>query len=382
MMGDAARLSKWVDAQRLRELLVEAVDHYSPTYAEEPVIRVFRDVFREASIPYMLQRVRSPHRIGPRANIVVEIGPQPPALLLVGHVDTVMLWYEGSHRAEVKGNRLEGLGAADTKGGCAAMVEAIRALVDSKRKLRQGVCLGLVVGEEEYGDGAARLAEEIRAPLTIVAEPTQLLPCIAHNGYLEAHLVTHGVRAHAAFPERGRNAIEAMLHWVLRISETVRADLETEAVVVSPREIRGGDAGFVVAENCEAYLDIHLPPTGSATAVEQIIERTRGKILRGPAEYSLRYERCFWSPGFTEQGDGKAIGGLSEAFRRAGQAWAPSVFRSHSDAPRFHEAGSVTVVCGPGDLASAHSRYEWVSLHEVERAAHLYASIVETLCGC
>lgn len=372
-----------VDPSRLRALLVEAVDHYSPSYAEEPAIRVFRDAFRGASIPYRLQRVRSRHRIGPRANIVVAIGPQPPSLLLVAHLDTVNLWYEGTHRAEVKGNRLEGLGAADTKGGCAAMVEAVRALVDSGRRPKRGVCLGLVVGEEEYGDGAARLVDEIRAPLTIVAEPTQLRPCTAHNGYLEAHLVSNGVRAHAAFPEKGRNAIEAMLHWVLRISETLHeSDPEHEPVVVSPREIRGGDAGFVVAENCEAYLDIHLPPGVSASRIEGVIERTRGEILRGPAEYGLRYERCLWSAGFVEDTDSPEIRALAEAFGRAGVAWAPTVFRSHSDAPQFHDRGSITVVCGPGDLASAHSRYEWVSLHEVERAARLYASILETVCEC
>ncbi len=375
-------LHQHINADRLQRLCVSAIDHYSPTYAEEPVIRVFIDALKEAAMPYRLQRVRSRRRIGPRANIVVKAGPEPTELILAGHLDTVRLWYEGTHRSEIDGDRLEGLGAADMKSGCAAMLEALFAYQDSGRPLHKGVCLALVVGEEEYGDGAERFLETERGALTIVAEPTALHPCIAHYGYLEAHLQSKGRRAHAALPEAGRNAIEAMLQWILRLSEISRAGSENgEPIVINPREIHGGEAGFVVAEQCEAYIDIHLPPAVTVAQVESMIEQSRFTALADHPETHLHYAREFWSAGFSCNNADPRLSPLENAFEQAALLWRPSVFRSHSDAALFHTSGSLTVVCGPGELSAAHSRNEWVSLSQVNDAARLYASMIDEVCG-
>jgi acetylornithine deacetylase len=380
-MSDCQPVERFVDNDRVRELLINAVDRYSPTFAEEPVIRIFLDALKEAGIPYQLQRVRSERRIGPRANILVTIGPEPVELILVGHLDTVAQWHEGSHRAEISGDRLEGLGAADMKSGCAALMEALFALRESGRTLTKGLCVALVVGEEEYGDGAERLIQWRQAPLTLVAEPTELAPCTSHFGYLEARLESQGLRAHAALPEAGRNAIEAMLRWILAISEHSRVhDENRERIVVNPREIHGGEAGFTVAEKCESYIDIHLPPSIAAPRVESMIEQSRRSVIAEHPDTRLHYTREFWSAGFSCGSADPRLSPFMEAFELADLPWSPSVFRSHSDAALFHASGSLTIVCGPGKLAAAHSRDEWVSLQEVYQASRLYAAIIERVC--
>jgi acetylornithine deacetylase/succinyl-diaminopimelate desuccinylase-like protein len=68
------------------------------------------------------------------------------------------------------------------------------------------------------------------------------------------------------------------------------------------------------------------------------------------------------------------------AFRTRGLPWEPGVFRSHSDASRFHRAGSLTLVCGPGRLEVAHTRHEHVDLAEVREAARLYAAMIYEAC--
>ncbi len=371
-----------INPSRLKKLLIDAVNQYSPSYAEAPATKVFGRALKESGICPYYQRVAGEQRLSERSNIIATVGPPPIELLFVGHVDTVDLWHNGTHKARLEGDRLGGLGAADMKSGCAAMTEAICAVFESGIALKKGVSLALVVGEEEYGDGSEALLKKVNAPVTVIGEPTRLVPCINHSGYLEARLISKGQRVHAALPERGCNAIDAMLRWVLRISQLCAQYSSTgDQIAVNPREIRGGEAGFVVAEHCEAFIDLHLPPSMPYSFIETIIGDARKDVLAEYCDADLEYEKYFWSPGFQRDEEDICFSKIRKAFSRAGFSWQPSVFRSHSDAGLFHRKGSLSIVCGPGDLASAHSRDEWVSISEVERAAHIYAAMILDLCG-
>jgi len=214
MTSPASAQPVWdcLDYPRLRGLLLDAVRVYSPSYAETPAAQVFAACLEGAGLAVERLPVPSSQGHGPRCNLLVRLGPQPPAMLWVGHIDTIEAVH-GFSAPRVEGDVLRGLGAADMKSGCAAMVEAAIALHLSGLPLTRGLCLGLVVGEEEYGDGSLALINTVRAPLVIVGEPTDLLPCVSHNGYLECQLTAQGSRAHAAVPEYGANAIHAMLIW-------------------------------------------------------------------------------------------------------------------------------------------------------------------------
>jgi acetylornithine deacetylase len=295
-------------------------------------------------------------------------------------VDTVALWYEGDYRARIFGDTLYGLGAADMKGGCAAFVEALIALKESNVSLKKGLCVALVVGEEEYGDGSEAIVDSLHAPLTIIGEPTSLFPCTAHYGYLECRLVSIGLRAHAALPEVGANAIHGMLTWMAQILNECQTLDFADRLAVNPREIRGGEPGFVVAESCEMLIDFHLPPQAERKPLESVIEKARGFVLQSHRDISLSYEAHFWSPGYNHSGKDRRLIPVRDAYKKMGLVWQTEAFRSHSDAGLFYPTGTLPLVCGPGDLAVAHRRGECVSLTEVERAARLYAAIIYETC--
>ncbi|HSN55251.1 MAG TPA: M20/M25/M40 family metallo-hydrolase, partial [Candidatus Sulfomarinibacteraceae bacterium] len=182
---DATALRRRIRTDRLNALLEEAVSTYSPPFAEDPATRVFARFLEEAGISYQRQPVAGGADTGgaSRANLVVRVGPQPPALLWLGHVDTVAAVDEEHASARVEEGVLHGLGSADMKSGCAAALEALRVLLASGAELHRGLCVALVVGEEEAGDGAEALAGEVSAPLAVVGEPTGLAPCLEHFGY-------------------------------------------------------------------------------------------------------------------------------------------------------------------------------------------------------
>jgi len=361
---------------------VEAINHYSPTFAEAPVTRVFVSALERAGVRYRLQPLPGAPVNGSRANLVIRVGPEPPAFLLVGHVDTIELWHEESYNARTEGDLVYGLGAADMKGGCAAIIEAVIALVESKTSLRRGLCVALVVGEEEDGDGAQALLEEVWAPITVIGEPTNLLPCTSHFGYLETLLVSNGHRAHAALPDVGANAIHAMLAWMMHIIDESPKLPFADQLAINPSEIHGGEPYFVVAENCEALIDFHIPPYVGCEPVEELIERARAAVLESHREVKLKYKKLSWAPGFIHDDTkhGERLVPLRNAFKRIGLKWQPSVFRSHSDANLFHPTGTLPCICGPGDLAVAHGREEHISINEVERAARLYGAMIYEVC--
>ena len=372
-----------IDDDRLTELLIEAVEQYSPSYAEEPVMEVFADRLAEAGISYMRQPL--PEATGPaadhRANLIIELGPQPAAMMWVGHVDTVPIIDEEEQRIHRDGDILHGLGTADMKSGCAAIVEAVIAIAKSGCELRRGLIVALVVGEEEYGDGSEALLEWRTAPLTVIGEPTGLKPCIDHFGYYECRLTAQGARAHAALPEMGASAIHAMLEWMRHILEAGSEHLFAEGLTISPRQINGGAGLFMVAEQCEAAVDIHAPPGVDKNVIDQLIEEARDKALETHPSCDLRYENLYWATGYATAPESPLIDPLRRAYQATGNDWEPTAFRSHSDGSLFHQKGSVPVICGPGRLEVAHTRHEHVSLEETRRAARLYAAMIHETCG-
>ncbi|MEZ5542303.1 MAG: M20/M25/M40 family metallo-hydrolase [Pseudomonadota bacterium] len=369
-----------IDDDRLEQLLTDAVEQYSPSYAEEAAMQVFAARLNECGVRYMRQPL--PPGSGPagdtRANLIIELGPQPVALMWVGHVDTVPLIDEEEQRLHREGDILHGLGTADMKSGCAAIVEAVIAVVKAGAELRRGLIVALVVGEEEYGDGSEALLDWRTAPLTVIGEPTGLVPCVDHYGYYECRMTVQGARAHAALPEMGASAIHAMLAWMQHIME---AGGEAEyGLTISPREIRGGAGLFMVAQECEAAIDIHAPPGVDNTVIDRLIEQARQRAQETHPRCDLQFENLYWATGYANAPDDPLLVPLRRAFHAAGLAWEPAAFRSHSDGSLFHQKGSVPVICGPGRLEVAHTRHEHVSLQETGAAARLYAALIHAAC--
>lgn len=372
-----------LDPLRLQALLTAAVDAYSPTFAEEPATAVFAQHVRgEGGLRVERQPVSTAPGGPARGNLLLRLGPEAPGLLLVGHVDTIHAG-EGAMRfagAQVEGDLLTGLGAADMKSGCAAMVEAVLAIAASGIALQRGIVVALVVGEEEYGDGSAALPDDVRAPLCVVGEPTSLQPCTEHFGYLESRLQTYGTRTHAALAGGG-GAIHAMLSWMLGVLDGFQAAHPDGAVAANPRLIRGGDNLFIVAEHCEAMLDVHWRHGMDADAVLARVADARAAALASHPACQFAAETLFQADAFRNDPDDVGLAALRAAFAAAGLAWAPGAFPSHSDAGIFQARGAATVVCGPGALAAAHAPGESVSLRETAAAARLYTALAVMACA-
>jgi acetylornithine deacetylase len=290
-------------------------------------------------------------------------------LCFVGHLDTVTAYDLDDYSYSEEEDLIYGLGTTDMKAGCAAMMEAFTALAEEKDALPP-LGLALLVGEEEDSDGAKSLIREYSFPWAVVGEPTDLIPCLGHYGYLEVLLRTRGKRAHSSMPELGRNAIEPMLQLLLRV--TKYATSATEGLVYNIRQLTGFPGAFVVPDVCEAWLDLHLPPESRMdilkAELEQLVEEASESI--SDLDAYIRFEGTY--SGYRISEGRTLIKQLKREYKKTTLPWKPQDFRSHSDGNVLWAAGTDPIILGPGKLELAHSPEEYVCFSQVADAARLY----------
>jgi len=359
-----------VDPQRLRQTLMEMIDIYSPSGKEEDIQLYLEQLLRDAGLEVQRQEVEED-----RFNLVATMGSAPPALYLVGHVDTVTAWDLDDYGAVEEWGVVRGLGSADMKGGCAAMVEAWLALASLPAAEQPSLGLLLVVGEEENGDGSARFLESCQPDWVVIGEPTSMLPSFSHFGYMELSLSTRGRRIHSSLPELGHNAIASMLRVLLAIEDSTIFKREPGQLIYSLREMSSSRAGFVVPDSCEAMIDLHLAPSVKTNEVrrefEAVLEETHHTIAGLKLEYNFEFE----ADSYQLDLENWLLECFEEVYPRLNLPLNLAPFRSHSDGNLFYQAGCKPLILGPGSLETAHTADEQTSLAQVEAAARVYCAI-------
>lgn len=239
-------------------------------------------------IPSEKRLIPSKREGADQVNLVAKIRGRDSSLaplVLNTHLDTVPpgaleLWTacDGDpFTARVGGDRIYGLGAADTKLDFAAKLFALQAIGTPRRT----VYLVGTFGEEHGLAGAKEIIEMAAVPagaIAFVGEPSRLEVITAHKGLLmfqlrldftplrvseqlEARrLIFAGKAAHSSTPALGVNAIDLALQ---ALSINLRLNLA---------EISGGTVVNVVPARCEAIVAtdsaLDLPVGGAIEATE------------------------------------------------------------------------------------------------------------------
>ena len=188
------------------------------------------------------------------------VRPEAPVqMLFTGHMDTV---YPADHPFQdqrfLDGNRLNGPGVADMKGGLALLLAALKVVEASPLAERIGYEV-VINSDEETGSlsSAKLLARAARGKVAALTyEPA--LPdgtlAGARGGSGNFSIVVKGRSAHAGRnPDEGRNAIVAASAIALRLIEA-----KSPALSVNPAKIDGGGPNNVVPDT--AVLRVNFRP--------------------------------------------------------------------------------------------------------------------------
>ena len=359
-----------VQSERAADLLESLVNIYSPTGKELEVTRFLDEYLRGAGLrPEILEVEKD------RENLVLMPLGAEPSVCFTGHLDTVAASDYENYEFYNEGDELFGLGTSDMKGGCAAMVEAFHAYREDTGTLPEA-CLALVVGEEESGDGTEALLEEYEFSWAVVGEPTGLVPCFEHYGYVEAKLTTRGTRMHASQAGEGVNAVHAMLSALLKLTDYLQN--EKSEIIFNIRDVLSARTGFVVPDYCEAWLDLHLPPQYPAgTMIYEVEEFIRALFPNEEIEDLLSFDTIRSGYALPERGPFPEL--LRSVYRTSGRTWETSRFRSDSDAILFWDRGVRPVILGPGTLEKAHREDESVERKQVIEAARIYYELLRAM---
>ncbi len=347
------------------------MDIYSPSGKEGEIITYLKGYLKRSGMAAILQEVEKERR-----NIIIHPHSDECDVLFIGHIDTVPAPDLDRFSSREDDDEIGGLGTADMKGGCAAMIEAFLAY----REHFDGdlpAALALVVGEEENGDGALTLMEDYRFQWAVVGEPTDLRPCLGHFGYLEFILNTRGRRIHASQAGRADNAVMTMLEILRQLS--LHCDSAREDVIFNIRDLSSSHAGFAVPDRCEAWIDLHFP---SRYPVEELIYEIEDIVhsafpVKGDEEVSISCTTVH--PGYTLPEKGLLPETLKELYSSHGTSWSPGVFVSDSDAVHLWQNGIRPVILGPGKLEKAHTYDESVSFSQVAEASRIYLDLLVSL---
>ncbi|MBY0513788.1 MAG: M20 family metallopeptidase [Gemmataceae bacterium] len=306
-------------------------------------------------------------------------GPPPFTVLFECHTDTVPVdtMVVEPFGAAVENGRLYGRGACDVKGGAAVMLAAFARLVKDKPAGSARVVLGYAVDEENGGLGVSEMMKAgVRADYAIVAEPTLLNIVNAHKGVARWHLTTTGRACHSSRPDQGVNAVYRMARLLLGVEAYCEelagrpADPVLGKRTVSVGRITGGVSPNTVPDVCRADVDRRLLPGETFESATADLER----FLKAHPGVDFPFTLTRSSPGCTPLDPAVSV----ELVTRLG-AVIDSVVGKHTvhsvpfgtDASRVAEAGIPAVVFGPGDIAQAHTKDEWIDLDQLEPAAEV-----------
>ena len=345
--------------------------------------------FRDLGVPVARETIAPG-----RDNIIAryEAPESRRTILFDAHQDTVPT--EGMTIAPfdpvIRAGRLHGRGACDIKGGMAAMMTAFARLVRERPAGSASLILACTVDEEYTHIGSSRLAEQVEGvDVAIIAEPTKLQIVDRHKGAVRWKIRTHGVACHSSTPNLGDNAIYRMARVVTALADHASALLDSSPdpilgpPTLSVGRIEGGVSVNVVPDRCEVEIDRRMIPGETAEGCREMVRRAIHAQL-GSLDGVEFLPPWVIMPALAPNGPetGGWIDGLSEAIERVGGR-RPEVLGVPygTDGGPLGESGLPCFVFGPGDIAQAHTKDEWVELDQIRQASEMYFEIARVLGG-
>jgi acetylornithine deacetylase len=364
-----------------------------PDFFEGRVTDYLIGFFEGLGVPFQkIEAVPACENRPSRANVIARLDnpASKVTLLLDAHQDTVPI--DGMTIAPFdpveRDGRIYGRGACDDKGGMAAMLSAFARLVENRPPRAANVILSCTCDEEAGAKGMQDLTKLWSDPtrkgsliarppdLALIIEPTELDVVVAHKGATRWKIRTRGRACHSSDPSHGVNAIYRMARVVKALEEFADGlayHVCPHALCGSPSlsvgRIEGGISVNTVPDECTIEIDRRVIPREDAShAMEHVAEHLRKHLdfefemlppwIAAPAlpdDVNLPWADRLLPTVQSVTGRGKKIG---------------VQFGTH--ASRTAASGVPSVVFGPGSIAQAHTKDEWIETKQLEQAAEVF----------
>jgi succinyl-diaminopimelate desuccinylase len=339
------------------------------------------------------------------------------------HIDVVEAgsgWTSDPFGAEIRDGKIYGRGTCDMKGGLAASIIAVEALIESGMPIPGALEISGTVDEESGGfAGVGYLAErgyfsKPRVHHVIIPEPLGVdRICLGHRGVWWGEVETKGRIAHGSMPFLGDSAINHMSAFIHLLETQLQPRLKQRHTLepVEPpgarvstlniNSIHGGQVeqhyatdarGWptadspspVVAHSCRTVLDRRFIAEENLEAVKQEIIDMLDELKRTRPgfDFGIRDIMSF-VPTATPR-DAPVVDATARAIARV-LGREPSYISSPGTYDQKHivRTGQLKdcIAYGPGILDLAHQPNEYVGIQELVDSAKVMALASLTLTG-
>ncbi len=344
----------------------------------------------------------------PRTNVIARVeGNRPgPCVHFNGHIDVVDPghgWTVDPFAGVVRDGRLYGRGSCDMKGGLAAAIVAVEAILDERLPFHGALEISGTVDEETGGfGGVAFLARQgffskPRVDHVIIPEPLQVdRVCLGHRGVWWAEVEMRGRVGHGSMPFLGVSAIRGMGRFLSLVEQELHPKLDARrtrmpveppgarASTLNWNSIHGGLAeGYegvpspLVADSCRLVLDRRFLIEEDIEAVKaevvELLERVKQE--RAGLGYTLR-DIVVFHPTMAAP-DAPVVQALDASIlqvlgRPAQHIASPGTY----DQKHVSRIGHLQdcVAYGPGLLEQAHQPDEFVIIDDMVASAKVMAA--------
>jgi succinyl-diaminopimelate desuccinylase len=348
----------------------------------------------------------------PRINVVArrEGGAAGPCVHFNGHIDVVQTgagWTLDPFAAVVKDGKIYGRGACDMKGGLAASIVAIEALIDCGGRLPGTLEVSGTVDEESGGYGGVHYLAERgwfsppRVDHVIIPEPLNVdRVCIGHRGVWWAEVVTHGRMAHGSMPFLGDCAVRHMNAFIDRLETELYprlASRRTAMPVVPPaarhstlniNSIHGGQAEYsgypsaCVPDSCRMVIDRRFLIEEDMGGVKAEVRELLDQLVKDREGFAYDLRDIFEVLPTMADRNGPVARSTAAAIRRvigrdAEFICSPGTY----DQKHIERIGKLRdcIAYGPGILDMAHQPDEYVLIDDMLKSAQVMAMAARSL---
>jgi acetylornithine deacetylase/succinyl-diaminopimelate desuccinylase-like protein len=416
----AKKILAEIDRSELAQLGADLTSIPSPTGQEKAVAEFILNWFSANGLKTVRQDVEfdRPNAVG-----IVKGDGTGLSLGFNGHTDTSFtgtnedlrmvanIEPESELKGRIVGNKVQGLGISNMKGGVAAFMMAGKALQKSGVKLKGDVILAAVVGEisrtvigpwqtKEYrGEGTGTrhlLAHGMHSDYAVCCDGSDLNIVWAQTGVVQVKITTFAKAEaswgtkRAEFPMEKMNAIVKMTKIIAAIEQWGEKFEEKYIYQAAtgplwPKVNIGGiEGGAPYRPNyfpgvCSIYVDVRMPPQVRPITIKHEIEQVLNKL---GVEYDMDVYRSALGH------DGKNVEPLVQSaeevyrhlFNEKIKPEPPDRASIWTDTNIYNELGIPAIKIGPrGRRISA--RNEEIDIDVMVKAAQIYALMALDICS-
>ncbi len=326
------------------------------------------------------------------SNLWARLGNEPPLLAFAGHTDVVptgdlAAWKYPPFDATIEGNLLYGRGAADMKGGVAAMATACERFAP----LRSRGSLALLLTSDEEGPalhGTKHVVDTLQESGTkidwcVIGEPSCSLSfgdSIKHGrrGTLTGYLRINGIQGHIAYPEKARNPIHESAQFFKKLCAESWDEGNDDFPPTSLQIVEthaGVGADNVIPATLKATFNFRY---STAVSDGQLRARVVQLLNAEKLDYELKWHTS-GKPFLTRGGKLKqavctAVAGVTGILPQ------PSTAGGTSDGRFIAPAGAEVIEFGTLN-DSIHKINEHVHVGDLERLSEIYYRVMTDLLG-